>query len=96
MSNPWLNISKAATDKFWHLDRQIFRLSPYLTDKESYAVLDQMELAAASKYEGNWTESDTFQFLQDVLGKERLQLIEMMYQADQATAVANVIGKRKQ
>lgn len=94
-TNPFLNVSQAFTSKFLELDRILFRWSPYLTLNESHIILDKMELYAQSKFEGNWTTSDCYQFLADVLGKDRLQLITMMEQVDNARAQQAFIAKEQ-
>lgn len=93
MSNPFLNVSTAFTDKFFNLDRILFKLSPYLTEQESYKILDTMELAATSKYEGNWTEADCWSFLRDQLGADRVQFITMLEQSDKEADVAKILRK---
>lgn len=86
----FLDLSVAATTKFKHLDRVLFHLSPYLTQAESYKILDHMETYANSSLEANWTESDTYMFLQAVLGKDRLLFVETMQRADTALAQAKL------
>jgi hypothetical protein len=93
MTNPFLNVSTAFTDKFFNLDRILFKLSPYLTEEESWKILDTMELAAQSKYEGNWTEADCWSFLRDQLGADRVTLITMMEAADKLADQKRLFGQ---
>ena len=52
-----------------------------------------MELAATSKYEGNWTEADCWSFLRDQLGADRVQFITMLEQSDKEADVAKILRK---
>jgi hypothetical protein len=92
--NPFLDVSQAFTDKFHNLDRILFGYSPYLSLSESYRILDLMEVAAKSKYEGNWTTSDCYQFLRDVLGSDRLMFIDMMLRRDATEAQTEFLENR--
>jgi hypothetical protein len=93
--NPYLNVSTAFTDKFLELDRIMFRWSPFLTLEESYKVLDTMEIYAKSKYEGNWTTADCYDFLKRTLGEERFLMVNMMEQVDNQANIQKVFGGNK-
>lgn len=90
--NRFLDISVKATNKFAALDRIMFRWSPYLTQQESYRILDTMELWANSNYEGNFTEADNYEYLKRTLGQERFDLICLMENIDNQKAALSFNG----
>lgn len=79
--------SQEFTQKFWNLDRIMFSMSPYLTFEETDKIMDEMEKRAKSKYEGNWTVSDCIMFLREVLGNDRWNAMEMMWEMDNQNAI---------
>lgn len=72
-------LSSAATAKFFQLDRINFALSPYLTDEESWLIVDEMEKMAKSKYEGNFTPDDAMNWMAHMIGPARWQAVTMMW-----------------
>jgi len=94
--NPYLDMSVAATSKFAGLDKILFRWSIYLTQEESYRILDTMEIWAKSKYEGNFTEADNYDYLRKTLGQDRFYLIQMMERIDIKNAQEKLIYDAKQ
>ena len=78
----FIDLTKTATDKVWHLDRIVFGLSPYLTPNETDIIIDRMETYGRSKIEGNWTIPDCYQFLKDVLGHHRFEIIMQLQNAE--------------
>lgn len=79
--------SKEFTDRFWNMDRIMFSMSPFLTYEETDKIMAEMEKRAASKLEGNWTNSDCIQFLRDVLGNDRWNALERMWEINSQNAM---------
>ena len=86
------HVSQALTQKFFNMDRIMFAWSPYLTDDESYKIMDEMEKRAKSKLEGNWTTSDCLMFLRELLTNDRVNAIERMWELDNQNAILSVFA----
>jgi hypothetical protein len=84
--------SKALTDKFYHLDRIMFSMSPFLTDDEAWLILTEAEKRATSRLEGNWTAGDSIQFCKDLLGEARWQALEMAWEINSQNAVTQLFA----
>jgi len=80
-------MSQAATAKFWNVDRINFALSPYLTDEESWRIVDELEKMAESKYEGNFSPDDAMNWMAHMVGPERWQAVTMMWIMDNQNAI---------
>lgn len=80
-------VSAAVTNKFWVIDRAMFAMSPYLTDDESWKIVQELERMATSKLEGNFTGDDAINWLAQQLGAERYQAISMMWILDNQQAI---------
>lgn len=87
VGHAFTHVSQAFTNKFWAMDRIMFAWSPYLTDDESWKIMDAMELRAKSKYEGNWTTGDSMMFLRELLGNDRVNAIERTWEIDNQNAI---------
>jgi hypothetical protein len=80
-------VSQAATNKFFNIDRIMFGLSPYVTDEESWRIVEAMNQMAESKYEGNFTASDALLWVAEQLGPDRWQAVCMMWTLDSQNAI---------
>jgi len=92
IGHAFTHASKAFTDRFWNMDRIMFSWGPYLTDDESYKIMDEMEKRAKSKLEGNWTTSDCLMFLRELLTNDRVNAIERMWELDNQNAILSVFA----
>jgi hypothetical protein len=92
VGNAFTYASQNFTNKFWNLDRIMFSWSPYLTDDESWKIMDEMEKRAKSQYEGNWTTGDCMMFLRETLGNDRVNAIERMWEIENQNAVLSVFS----
>jgi hypothetical protein len=79
--------SQAFTKKFWIMDRILFNMSPFLTFEESDIIMTAMEKRAQSRHEGNWTTNDCLMFLRELLGNERWNAIEQMWEMNNQQAI---------
>ena len=84
------HISRQATDKFWNVDRIMFGLSPYITDEESWKIVDEMEKMAKSRHEGNFTPGDALNWVAHMLGSDRWQAVTTMWTIDNQNAIAKL------
>jgi hypothetical protein len=75
-------LSTAVTNRFYVIDRAMWAMSPYITDDEGAKIAIELERMAESKTEGNFTDSDAFNWLAMMLGGERYQAIQMMWHLD--------------
>jgi len=80
-------ISQAVTNKFYVIDRAMFALSPYLTFEEAEKIAVQLERLATSKHEGNFSNSDAFNWLAQQLGPDRYQAVQMLWTLDNQLAI---------
>ena len=80
-------VSQDLTNKFYHLDRIMFAMSPFMTDEESWKLLEEAEKRATSKLENNWTAGDCLNFCKDTLGHDRWAAMEMMWELESQNAV---------
>ena len=80
-------VSQAFTNKFFNMDRILFNMSPYITDEESWLIVEEMEKRSQSKWEGNWTTGDCIMFLRELLGNERYNAMEIMWEMDNQQAI---------
>jgi hypothetical protein len=92
MGHAFTYTSKALTDKFYHLDRIMYAMSPFLTDDESWLILTEAEKRAQSKLENNWTPGDCIQFCKDLLGEPRWQALEMAWEINSQNAVHSLFS----
>ena len=80
-------LSTEATHKFWNIDRIMFAWSPYLTDDESWRIVQELEKMATSKYEGNFSANDAFNWMAQMIGADRYQALCMMWTMDNQNAI---------
>lgn len=80
-------ISREATTKFWNIDRIMFAWSPYLTDPEAWKIVDELEKMANSKYDGNFSANDAFNWMAEQLGPARYQALCQMWTMDNQAAI---------
>jgi len=80
-------ISQAVTNKFYVVDRAMFALSPYLTFEEAEKIAVELERMATSKHEGNFSNSDAFNWLAQQLGPDRYQAVQMLWQLDNQLSI---------
>lgn len=92
MGHAFTYTSKQLTDKFYHLDRIMFSMSPFLTDDEAWLILTEAEKRAQSKLEGNWTAGDCIQFCKDLLGEARWSALEMAWEINSQNAVTQLFA----
>ena len=92
IGNAMTYASQAFTNKFFNMDRIMFSWSPYLTDEETWKIMDQMELRAKSQLEGNWTAGDCLMFLRETLGNDRVNAIERMWEIENQNALLAVFS----
>lgn len=85
-------VSQDLTRKFFHLDRIMYSMSPFLTDDESWLILNEAEKRAQSKLENNWTAGDCLQFCKDTLGQDRWTALEMMWEVNSQNAVTQLFA----
>jgi len=83
-------LSQQATDRFFNVDRVVFGLSPYLTDQESWRIVEEMEKMARSKYEGNFSADDAMNFVAEMLGPARWAAVTQMWNIDNQQAIQRV------
>jgi len=83
-------LSKAVTDRFWVVDRAMFSLSPYLTFDEAEKIAIELERMATSKYEGNFTDADAFNWLAQQLGAERYAALCQIWIMDNQHNIAKL------
>ena len=83
-------ISKQATDKFWIIDRCMFALSPYITWDEAERIGMEIERMAESKWEGNFTHDDAYNWLAQQLGSDRYAAVTQMFNIDNQQAIQRV------
>lgn len=92
IGHAFTHASQAFTNKFWNMDRIMFAWSPYLTDDESYKIMDEMEKRAKSRLEANWTTGDCLMFLRELLTNDRVNAIERMWEMDNQNAILSVFA----
>jgi len=80
-------ISQAVTNKFYVVDRAMFALSPYLTFEEAEKIAVELERMATSKHEGNFSNSDAFNWLAQQLGPDRYQAVQMLWTLDNQLSI---------
>ena len=85
-------VSQDLTRKFFHLDRIMFSMSPFLTDTEAWLILTEAEKRAQSKLENNWTAGDCLQFCKDTLGADRWAALEIMWEINSQNAVTQLFN----
>jgi hypothetical protein len=80
-------VSQAVTNRFYVIDRAMFALSPYLTWEEAEKIAVELERLATSRYEGNFTNADAFNWLAQQLGPDRYQAVQMLWTMDNQMAI---------
>lgn len=75
-------LSTAVTNRFYVIDRAMWAMSPYITYEEGEKIAIELERMAKSTTEGNFTDSDAFNWLAYQLGGERYQAIQMLWHLD--------------
>jgi len=86
----YTRISPQATARFWHLDRIMYAMSPYLTQDETYKIMDAMEKMAKGKIENNWSPSDAVMFCRETIGNDRWNAMEQMWVIQNQNAVQSL------
>ena len=85
-------VSKKVTDRFWIIDRAMFALSPYLTWDESERIAMELERMAESKWEGNFTHEDAYNWLAMMIGADRYAAVTQMWNLDNQQAIQRVMA----
>ena len=83
-------LSRQVTDRFWVIDRAMFALSPYLTWDESERIALELERMAESKWEGNFTHEDAYNWLAMMIGSERYAAVTQCWNIDNQQAIQRV------
>jgi hypothetical protein len=81
------NVSVAATNRFWNIDRIMFGLSPYITDEESWKIVEELNKMGKSRTEGNFTASDALLWVAEQVGPDRWQAICQCWTMDNQNAI---------
>lgn len=87
--NPFLNRSANFSRKFSYLDTLMNQMAEYLTFEEVDKLLKDLEIKTKSKIEGNWSMSDSTQFLRDALGADRYDMIRNLWILDHQNMIEN-------
>jgi hypothetical protein len=90
IGNATTYISQAATNRFWNIDRIMFAMSPYLTDEETWKIVEELERMSASKTEGNFSPNDALNWVAEQLGGDRYQALCMAWTIDNQAAVTSI------
>jgi hypothetical protein len=85
--NAWTYTSRAASQKFWHIDRICFSLSPWITDEESWRIVEQLERLGNSAQEGNFTASESLVWFAEQVGPARYQALCMAWTIENQNAI---------
>jgi len=88
MTQAWSYASQAVTNRFWVVDRICFALSPYITDDESWKIVQELEKMSKSRYEGNFTQQDAFDFIAQLIGPERYAAVTTLWAIENQNAIA--------
>ena len=75
----YLDRSAQFSRKFFILDKMLGELSEWLTFEEVDHILKQMDLRTKSKLEGNWSMSDSIDFLKQTLGSDRYDVLRNLW-----------------
>jgi hypothetical protein len=90
IGNAQTYLSKAVTDRFWIVDRAMFALSPYLTFDEAEKIAIELERMATSRFEGNFTHEDAFNWLAQQLGADRYAAVTQCWNIDNQQAITRL------
>jgi hypothetical protein len=65
-------------------------MSPYITDDESWQIVQALERMAQSRYEGNFSQSDALLWVAEQLGPARYQAITTLWAIENQNAIRAV------
>jgi len=70
----------------------MFALSPYLTWDESERIAMELERMAESKWEGNFTHEDAYNWLAMMIGADRYAAVTQCWNIDNQQAIQRVMA----